>query len=156
MTTLKDQKLTQVQLDATGTQVQTVTDWFASNWGRLRDVLEGPDGEIYIATNGYSYVNAQPFTHQIIRLRNANPLLSIQQIDEKHAYRVYPNPTYNSLTIDGLSESENTIEIYSLIGEQLYSNTTTGTTQQLSLKELPSGTYLLRVNKQYTQKISIR
>jgi len=38
-------------------------------FGRLRDIAVGPNQEIYLATNGNSWANTDPFTHRIIRIQ---------------------------------------------------------------------------------------
>lgn len=51
VTFLKDQKLRQIKLDATGTAVESVREYFVGEFGRLRDVAISPDGKVYISTD---------------------------------------------------------------------------------------------------------
>ena len=153
MTTLKNQELTQIQLDNAGTQVESVRDWFTEDWGRFRDILQGPNGEIYIATNGYSYLNTQPFTHQILRLQSLDNFTATEEITTLNSYHLYPNPTSDIVMIKGLDQDSNTIEVYNLLGTQIKTLTTSSDTYQLSLEELPQGSYLIRINQQFTETI---
>lgn len=70
LTTLKNKRIYELELDATGTEVISESQFFSGWWGRLRDICTGPDGEIYLATNGDSWSNTDPFTHRIIRISN--------------------------------------------------------------------------------------
>lgn len=51
MTTLKDATLYQLKLNSSGTAVESVTEFFRGNWGRLRDVCISPAGRVYICTS---------------------------------------------------------------------------------------------------------
>ena len=52
---LKTQKVRSTRLNAAGDGITSQTDYFTSQWGRLRDITAGPDGTIYIATNVSPY-----------------------------------------------------------------------------------------------------
>ena len=54
--TLKSQALVRIRLDRNGDRPARIERWFASGqdegkYGRLRDVVEGPDGALYLLTN---------------------------------------------------------------------------------------------------------
>jgi glucose/arabinose dehydrogenase len=54
--TLKSQSLVRIQLDKNGDNVTRIERWFSGDntdgkYGRLRDVVEGPDGALYFLTN---------------------------------------------------------------------------------------------------------
>jgi glucose/arabinose dehydrogenase len=51
VTFLKDQKLRQMKLNASGTAVESVHEYFAGQFGRLRDVAISPDGVVYLCTD---------------------------------------------------------------------------------------------------------
>ena len=78
LTTLKNKRLYVLELDETGTMVLGENQYFQDFWGRLRDVCIGPNGEIYLATNGASWSNTQPFTHKIIKVWNPGIRLNIK------------------------------------------------------------------------------
>ena len=51
VTFLKDQKLRQIKLNAAGTAVESVNEYFVGEYGRLRDVAISPDGKVYLCTD---------------------------------------------------------------------------------------------------------
>lgn len=51
VTFLKDKRLRQMKLNATGTTVESVNEFFVDKFGRLRDVAIAPDGKVYISTD---------------------------------------------------------------------------------------------------------
>lgn len=81
MTVLKDKRIVEMELSEDGLEISGEKHWFIDYWGRLRDICIGPDGEIYLATNGDSWSNNQPFTHSIVRLVPENT--STGQSDKK-------------------------------------------------------------------------
>lgn len=48
---LKDRKLLQLKLSNDGSSVEEVHEFFANQFGRLRDVAQSPDGKVYICTD---------------------------------------------------------------------------------------------------------
>lgn len=70
MTVLKDKKIIQLDLNPNGDSITNETHYLTNQFGRLRDIVAGPDGTIYIATNGANWGNTDPGTHSIIRLKN--------------------------------------------------------------------------------------
>ncbi len=68
ITTLKARQLLVVALNEDGTQVRTQEILLNNQFGRLRDIVVSPQGKIYVATNGESWSNTDPGTHQIIEL----------------------------------------------------------------------------------------
>lgn len=49
--TLKGSALLQLKLNESGTAVEKVNTYFKSEFGRLRAICQGPDGQIYLATS---------------------------------------------------------------------------------------------------------
>lgn len=70
MTVLKNKQLKQLSLNAAGDTITNDVSYLSNQFGRLRDIAAGPDGTIYIATNGANWGNTDPGTHSIIRLKN--------------------------------------------------------------------------------------
>ncbi len=62
---------------------------------------------------------------------------------ESNTLCVYPNPTHNILCIQGV-EGNTTLRIYSTVGQLV----TTAQGTQISVSDLPAGTYLLQVGMQ--------
>lgn len=80
LTTLKNKRIYALELDGSGTAVVDEKQYFNDFWGRLRDICIGPDGAIYLATNGASWSNTNPFTHRIVKIWNAAyvPVIEIE------------------------------------------------------------------------------
>ncbi|WMJ81602.1 PQQ-dependent sugar dehydrogenase [Clostridium sp. MB40-C1] len=51
VTNLRGQQLLAISLDEKGTVVKDVESWFKNQYGRLRDVIQGKDGSIYLTTS---------------------------------------------------------------------------------------------------------
>lgn len=51
LTTLKGQRLYQLQLSADGQSVTGTKTWFANTYGRLRDICVSPAGRVYLCTS---------------------------------------------------------------------------------------------------------
>jgi glucose/arabinose dehydrogenase len=69
LTVLKDKKLKRLALDNSGLVITDEKDYFNNIWGRLRDICVAPDGRIFLATNGSSWTNTDPFTHSIVEIK---------------------------------------------------------------------------------------
>jgi glucose/arabinose dehydrogenase len=65
---LKNKQVIELELSDDGMAISSQKQYFTDFWGRLRDVCLGPNGEIYLATNGSSWLNNEPFTHSIVKL----------------------------------------------------------------------------------------
>ncbi len=102
MTVLKDKKIVAIELNEDGTQYVGETHYLTNQFGRLRDICEGADKELYLATNGASWSNTNPNTHSIIRLRVKNNAGLTEA--NKNTLKVYPNPVNEFFTLE-VSES---------------------------------------------------
>ena len=51
VTFLKDRRLRQMKLNASGTAIEGVHDFFVNQFGRIRDVAISPDGKVYLCTD---------------------------------------------------------------------------------------------------------
>ncbi|NNC95323.1 MAG: hypothetical protein HKN92_07145 [Chitinophagales bacterium] len=71
--TLKTKKLIALK-SSKGAQSQILNerDYLENNLGRIRDICFSPDGRIYLALNGQTYFNSNPFTHTIVELKNSD------------------------------------------------------------------------------------
>ena len=94
MTVLKDKNLVRFTLSEDGSQVESVTEFFNNEWGRLRDICVSPDGKIYLATNGYSWPSQPP--NEIIELNpnfnnsflNDNYFKNVKVINSNGSYTI--------------------------------------------------------------------
>lgn len=75
----------------------------------------------------------------------------LQPFKPDSEFQIYPNPSDNSIQITGLQNEAN-IEIYDLLGRMLVSQTVRKS-EQINTTGLHSGTYLLRISKQNTNKV---
>ena len=67
-----------------------------------------------------------------------------ETISTKPQIIIYPNPTENTLIINGTNEND-IIRIYSMDGNLLFQENSNTTKRTLNVNELSSGTYLLQV-----------
>jgi aldose sugar dehydrogenase len=99
LTILKDKKLVALKMSSDGSMVKSQTHYLTNAFGRLRDICIGPDGEIYLATNGANWNNSAPNTHSIIRLTPQDKTSAGHPLTRNHM-RIYPNPVNGLLHID--------------------------------------------------------
>jgi hypothetical protein len=95
LTTLKNTRLYVMQLDSSGNQIVSEQQYLNGVYGRLRDIVADPEGNIYLATNGVNWTNDQPFTHRIVKLTApwSNTSVPTESIDS--GAKVYPMPLTN-------------------------------------------------------------
>ena len=98
--TLKNKRLYVLELDDSGTSVLGEEQYFNNYWGRLRDVCLGPDGAIYLATNGPDWSNSTPFTHRIIKVWNPEYISTAEGLQKAApSVALYPNPARETIRI---------------------------------------------------------
>lgn len=144
MSVLKDKKIVAIDLNADGTEYLSETHYLTNQFGRLRDICEGADKELYLATNGASWSNTNPNTHSIIVLR-AIDNASLGQLNQ-HLAKVYPNPVQENVTIE---ITENLlgadISICDLSGRIVLVSVLSELSQTLDLNSLPKGMYEMKI-----------
>lgn len=77
---------------------------------------------------------------------------------ENNQMTVYPNPATNNFTVNLGNDEKANIQLFNIVGQQVYSETITGTAQ-VNVSNLNSGIYMLKVNqngKVYTTKVVVR
>lgn len=77
---------------------------------------------------------------------------------EKANPTVYPNPATNNFTVNLGNDEKANIQLFNIVGQQVYSETITGSAQ-VNVANLHSGVYMLKVNqngKVYTTKVVVR
>ena len=65
---------------------------------------------------------------------------------EKTNMTVYPNPATNNFTVNMGNDEKASIQLFNIVGQQVYSETFTGSTT-VSVANLHSGVYMLKVNQ---------
>jgi len=66
--------------------------------------------------------------------------------DEKTNMTVYPNPATNNFTVNMGNDEKASIQLFNIVGQQVYSETFTGSTT-VNVANLHSGVYMLKVNQ---------
>ena len=77
---------------------------------------------------------------------------------EKNNPTVYPNPATNNFTVNLGNDEKANIQLFNIVGQQVYSETITGTAQ-VNVANLNSGVYMLKINqngKVYTTKVIVK
>ena len=65
---------------------------------------------------------------------------------EKNNLTVYPNPATNHFTVNTGNDEKASIQLFNIVGQQVYSETFTGSTT-VNVANLHSGVYMLKVNQ---------
>ena len=106
-----------------------------------KDVLSLYDRNNYLlAEQNLNEVKKISFTKDI----NTTTPTKDETISTKPQIIIYPNPTENTLIINGTNEND-IIRIYSIDGNLLFQENSNTTKRTLNVNELSSGTYLLQV-----------
>ena len=77
---------------------------------------------------------------------------------EKTNPTVYPNPATNNFTVNLGNDEKANIQLFNIVGQQVYSETITGSAQ-VNVANLNSGVYMLKVNqngKVFTTKVVVK
>ena len=75
----------------------------------------------------------------------------INTITAQNSIDIYPNPTYNELTITA-SENISSVVITNLIGQNVYTNNYTAAQVSIDVAGLPTGIYFVKVNNTEVRK----
>lgn len=153
MSVLKDKRIIAMELNAAGTAVIDEDHYLINQFGRLRDICVGPDLEIYLATNGASWSNTNPNTHNIIVLR-ALDNAGVDQLNQEMV-KVYPNPIQDNVTIE---ISENligaTVSMSDLSGRIVLQAVVSNVILTLNTNQLPKGIYEIKITTKDGELIS--
>ncbi len=97
-------RIKQINLSDDGNTVTKETNYFQSQFGRIRDILVAPDGRIFFCTsnqepNGIDIV--KPSDDRIIEIRNPNYVAAQDTtIVDPSCVHVYPQPAIESVTVN--------------------------------------------------------
>ena len=72
-------------------------------------------------------------------------IVNVPEIEKKNI-TVYPNPATNNFTVNMGNDEKASIQLFNIVGQQVYSETFTGTTT-VNVANLHSGVYMLKVNQ---------
>ncbi len=145
MTVLKDKKLVRFEFDGTGTTVTNETHYLTDIFGRLRDITVDPKGCVYLATNGSSWVNNNPNSHEIIRLCPKS-FVGIHNATASGTFiRAMPHPATDQVT---LQFSKNLMggrwKMYNLTGHVVANGQVTGERLVYPRNGLAAGAYIIK------------
>jgi hypothetical protein len=93
-----------------------------------------------------------------VQVINLCPVLSVNQISEELSVSVFPNPGNGKFTLT-LSSEKGTVEIYNLLGKQVYHSEIINQNAEIDLSGEPKGIYVAKLyagRKVLTEKIIIR
>jgi hypothetical protein len=161
MTTLKNKRIYDLELDENGTAILSEQQFFTNWWGRLRDILVGPDGEIYLATSGENWSNTDPFTHGIVKIQNPEYVSSGEvKKPNVHSIKLFPNPVKENLQIAiGPELVPAGFQLLTLEGNLIYDSILSAELTNISTLKFPNGFYLTRIKSKdgtsFSQKIII-
>jgi hypothetical protein len=141
---LKNKHLIRLKVDdVDGTTVIFQENLFTNLWGRLRDVCMSPDGRLFIATNGANWSNTDPFTHEIIELKNPNYSPVGVATAEEARISIRLDQASGQLNISSAMEMEgNRFQILDMTGRAMASGTLDGNRQSVDVSSLVNGVYV--------------
>ncbi len=118
-----------------------------------------PSGSVDMTVLGSSFTNSSGTTNQIVAIDLAGLVLGVVE-NEIDGFAAYPNPINGkSLTITSSSIDNKKIQIFNMIGKEVYQTSISGTNNRIDVSGVSSGMYILKVveaNKTATQKLIIK
>jgi glucose/arabinose dehydrogenase len=123
MTTLKDNNLYQLSLNAAGDSITTEVNIPGVDYGRLRDIAISPDGRIFLSTSNSNASGAGPKIDKIIELYDSTFTNIYALAPDNNMVLVYPNPAIDMMNIAFLDEGMNrdtwTYSVTNLNGQEV-------------------------------------
>lgn len=160
MTTLKDEHLYQLQLNATFDSITSATIIPEADFGRLRDICISPEGRIYLSTSNSNAGGTGTFTDKIIELYDPSFTNSVPGNFHDNRLSIAPNPANEVIFIrlpEGTFYEPCDYTLSSADGRIVDKNTCTGAVTTVSMKDLASGMYHVcvhtRSGKTFTGKV---
>ncbi len=137
MAVLKDEMMVALELNEDGDTVLNAMEYLNNQFGRIRDLCVGPEGEIYFLANNNS-------GNQQILVLKPDYLLGMDDVSNQKAVKLYPNPAENRLFIKG-DLSDYSIEICDNAGRMVYAGQIG--LQGIDISSLPNGHYLVHIQE---------
>jgi aldose sugar dehydrogenase len=144
MTTLKDQHLIQMALNAAGDSVISSNVVPGVSFGRLRDICISPSGRIYISTSNSSASGTGSKVDKIIEIYDPS-FVAVKDLS-KTKITVYPNPAgdYAIISIpDQLLKPYMEYEILNTEGKMTLNGPIIGDSTKVNINRLAKGVYKL-------------
>ncbi|PJB14206.1 MAG: hypothetical protein CO118_09800, partial [Flavobacteriales bacterium CG_4_9_14_3_um_filter_32_8] len=84
-----------------------------------------------------------------------------QQLGEENNFTIFPNPSNGIFSIQNRTDSNNpqTIEIFNVVGEKIYSTTNNKSTNEINISTFSKGVYFVKLTdgeKVRTEKIVVQ
>ena len=125
-------------------------------------VLSFTNGDVDFYYPGFALGNAETSSAHHPRMAvkfscNDCAIVNVPEI-EKNNITVYPNPATNNFTVNLGNDEKANIQLFNIVGQQVYSETITGSAQ-VNVANLHSGVYMLKINqngKSYTTKVVVK
>ncbi len=147
MTTLKDQTLYQLRLNAAGDEIISTVRVDGVSFGRLRDVCIAPDGRVFISTSNSPASGNGEKTDRIIELYD--PLFWGAVVQHTlPAVSIYPNPVRGDvLYVSAAGNSRSTTQPYIISDMQgrVLQSALVPLPGVLPVSDLPAGIYFLQL-----------
>jgi len=159
LATLKDEHLYQLKLNATRDSIVSAVPLNITSYGRLRDMCMAPDGRIFVSTSNSTSDNLHPKIDKIFEIYDPNYTGIVTTLPIIESLIVYPNPTNNNIMVNiagGTYPMQFAID--NLLGQTLITGQLSQNGQNISLSNISTGIYLLKVvdkgGASFTSRIS--
>lgn len=120
-----------------------VTNNNGQSWTEFNTGLPNPNvGQLIISEN---YIYTEVYSHGLWRRPLSDLPLDINNVNDISLILVYPNPSTSTFNFAGLSPGS-TIQIYSVLGENIYNATANNDNYQINLSTHAMGIYFYRVS----------
>lgn len=134
----------------------TIPSGTTADWVEYKKVV--PNGTSSVRLTFMAMMNTDYAAIDNITL-NSNAVLAVEK-EEIENFTVYPNPVNNNFfTINTLNRSNKTVQIFDILGKQVYSKELQQSNEKVYTNNLKPGIYILRVeedNKIATRKLILQ
>ncbi len=147
MTTLKDETLYQLRLNAAGDGVVSTIPLDGVSFGRLRDICLAPDGRIFISTSNSPANGNGAKTDRIIELYDPNST-HIPRRSGQEAMQLYPNPVKGGiihLSVKGSPRGTARQYVISDVQGRTRQSAFVALPAMIPVNDLPAGIYFLQL-----------
>jgi hypothetical protein len=155
MTTLKDRKLYELELNSTFDAVTNSNVISQISGDRLRAICVDPDGRIYVSTSNSQASGTGAKTDKIIEIYDPTYSSIAQRLKKSNEHiAVYPNPAKDEINIYNnipRSKGQYKYSIFNVSGQVLSTGSLQSGTNTVGISGLSTGAYLLKVFNELEQ-----
>lgn len=149
MTTLKDRKLYELELNSTFDDVTNSNVISQISGDRLRAICVDPDGRIYVSTSNSQASGTGTKVDKIIEIYDPTYSSISRQLKNAHEHiAVYPNPAKDEINIYNnipRSKGQYKYSIFNVFGQVLSTGSLQSGNNTVGISGLATGTYMLKV-----------